>query len=209
MPLQHSKSDAAFHDNVAAEIDAGKPRDQALAIAYSIKRKGRATGGMSPTPWQVRSEARSMTHSGPILSAVPGRTDHHPMAVAPGSYVVNADTVSHLGQNNTNAGLAMLGHMFGHQGPYGVGSNPAIKHGSGAPRAPRASVLSKGGRAADHGEPVDIMAAGGEFVIPPEIVRNVGGGDIAHGHKILDEWMKRQRKDHIRTLQKLPGPAKS
>ena len=39
MPLIKSKSDAAFKKNVQAEIRAGKPKKQALAIAYSVKRK--------------------------------------------------------------------------------------------------------------------------------------------------------------------------
>lgn len=39
MPLKKSKSKKAFSDNVAAEMDAGKKKDQALAIAYSVKRQ--------------------------------------------------------------------------------------------------------------------------------------------------------------------------
>lgn len=39
MPLMKSKSKKAFSDNVATEMDAGKPQKQALAIAYSVKRR--------------------------------------------------------------------------------------------------------------------------------------------------------------------------
>ena len=42
MPLIHDDSDEAFHANLKAELDAGKPKDQALAIAYSIKRRAAA-----------------------------------------------------------------------------------------------------------------------------------------------------------------------
>ena len=42
MPLQKSKSKAVFSSNVKAEIGAGKPQKQAVAIAYSEKR---AAGG--------------------------------------------------------------------------------------------------------------------------------------------------------------------
>jgi hypothetical protein len=38
MPLKHSKSKEAFKSNVKAEVKAGKPQDQAVAIAYQIKR---------------------------------------------------------------------------------------------------------------------------------------------------------------------------
>lgn len=41
MPLIKSKSKKAFRENVKREIRAGKPKKRALAIAYSIKRKGK------------------------------------------------------------------------------------------------------------------------------------------------------------------------
>lgn len=39
MPLKKSKSEKAFKANVKAEIKAGKPQKQAVAIAYAVKRK--------------------------------------------------------------------------------------------------------------------------------------------------------------------------
>lgn len=39
MPLVKSKSKKAFSENVRREIAAGKPQKQAVAIAYSVKRK--------------------------------------------------------------------------------------------------------------------------------------------------------------------------
>lgn len=41
MPLLHSKSMDAFHSNVSAEVNAGKPQKQAVAIAYSVQRKAK------------------------------------------------------------------------------------------------------------------------------------------------------------------------
>lgn len=38
MPLVKSKSKKALGKNIATEIKAGKPKDQAVAIAYEIKR---------------------------------------------------------------------------------------------------------------------------------------------------------------------------
>ena len=38
MPLKKSASKRAFGENIAAEMRAGKPQRQALAIAYSVKR---------------------------------------------------------------------------------------------------------------------------------------------------------------------------
>lgn len=39
MPLKKSKSKKAFGQNIKAEIAAGKPQKQAVAIAYSVKKK--------------------------------------------------------------------------------------------------------------------------------------------------------------------------
>jgi hypothetical protein len=39
MPLVKSPSKAAFRKNVRAEVRAGKPVKQAVAIAYSVKRR--------------------------------------------------------------------------------------------------------------------------------------------------------------------------
>lgn len=41
MPLKKSSSKEAFKHNVRAEMQAGKSRKQALAIAYSVKRKSK------------------------------------------------------------------------------------------------------------------------------------------------------------------------
>lgn len=47
MPLVKSKSDKAFKSNVKAEIAAGKPQKQAVAIAYSEKRAAKKAAGGS------------------------------------------------------------------------------------------------------------------------------------------------------------------
>ena len=45
MPLVKSSSKSAFRKNVGAEVKAGKPVKQAVAIAYSVKRKATAKKG--------------------------------------------------------------------------------------------------------------------------------------------------------------------
>lgn len=39
MPLVKSKSKKAFSTNVKREMESGRPQRQAVAIAYSVKRK--------------------------------------------------------------------------------------------------------------------------------------------------------------------------
>lgn len=41
MPLKKSSSRKAFSANVRAEVKAGKPVKQAVAIAFSVKRKAK------------------------------------------------------------------------------------------------------------------------------------------------------------------------
>jgi hypothetical protein len=46
MPLKTSTSPEAFKANIKAEIEAGKPPKQAVAIAYAQKRKAAMLHGM-------------------------------------------------------------------------------------------------------------------------------------------------------------------
>jgi hypothetical protein len=226
MPLVHDSSDAAFKTNVKTLMgEVGKSphvkdQKQALAIAYATKRRGKAFGG-PPASWQTRQEAYHLMHSGPILSGVAGRTDHHNMNVAAGSYVLPADHISSLGQGNTLNGMKVVNNMF-RSGPYGVSAG-SIKHGAGPPKPPKAPgastfkmpQIATGGKAkGDHiGEPVPIAAAGGEDVLSPEeilgwMAKNGMKPDLKKGHAALDKWVLSQRQKHIKTLKNLPGPAK-
>jgi hypothetical protein len=45
VPLKKSTSKTSFRKNVKAEVEAGKPVKQAVAIAYSVKRKAAAKKG--------------------------------------------------------------------------------------------------------------------------------------------------------------------
>ena len=45
MPLVKSSSKSAFRSNIKAEMKAGKPKKQSLAIAYSVKRKAQSKKG--------------------------------------------------------------------------------------------------------------------------------------------------------------------
>jgi hypothetical protein len=50
MPLVKSPSKEAFRKNVKAEIASGKKPDQAVAIAYSVKRAAAGSGNPSKKP---------------------------------------------------------------------------------------------------------------------------------------------------------------
>lgn len=123
--------------------------------------------------------ALEVARAGALRHHGPGRTDDLKISVPAESFVVPADIVSALGEGNTENGFKKLEHMFP------------------APPVERAA----GGK-------VPIVAAGGEFIVHPEHVRRVGGGDLKRGHKALEDMVKIIRAKTIKKLKKLPGPAK-
>jgi len=80
MPLIKSKSEGAFKSNLKAEMKAGKPQKQALAIAYDVQRrapKRMADGGIPGQPVNG-----SMAPS-PMGAPQPQQTPDQPMQPAP------------------------------------------------------------------------------------------------------------------------------
>jgi 8-oxo-dGTP pyrophosphatase MutT (NUDIX family) len=140
------------------------PHDQSVAIALDIaRRKKRDEGGSTDAP-HVRTPK---FHSGPIHSSVAGRTDHLPITVESGSYVLPADSVSHIGESNTLAGFKVLRRMFGGE-PYGGSSNPYGQSGG-----PYGAKMATGGK---------VHRAAGILFVSPE-------------KEVL--LLRRQGKDHV------------
>lgn len=190
MPLSKGKSQAIVSHNIAEMVDSGHPRDQSIAAALSTARKAKAAGG-----YNIKQPT---LHVGPIHSGVAGRTDHLPMKVPSSSYVIPADIVGALGEGNTIAGFKRMRRMFSGT-PYGGGAIPYGGHGG-----PYGEPLKADGGEVDAGVP--IVAAGGEYVLSPDEVRQAGGGDIDTGHKVLDDFVNQYRAKTVKVLQKLPGP---
>ena len=172
MPLKHGSSQATISKNISEMSHSGHPHDQAVAAALNIARSGKAVGG---------EQTKNIIHVGPIHSPVAGRTDHLPMHVPAGAYVIPAEEVAYLGEGNTLSGFKNITEMI------------SKYHDDGSH---------------DTGNPVPIVAAGGEYVIPPYAVLGIGNGDIDLGHRILDHFVMKLRKQHIKTLQKLAPPKK-
>lgn len=130
--------------------------------------------------------------TGPLVSDVPGRTDQHAIDVPEGAYVIPADVVSGLGEGNTLAGMKILENLF----PKPMRAGKIKRHAEIPP--PR---MNRGG-------PVPIAAAGGEYIIDPETVAEIGGGDLEQGHRTLDEFVMRARQNIIQQMASLPPPQK-
>lgn len=210
MPLIKSASKKAVSENIRTEMKS-KPQKQAVAIALSIARRAkRADGGANP-PYFEKASARDMVKTGPVVSTTGGRTDNIPVSVPPNSFVLPADVVGGLpgAQNNSMAGHRILDRMF-HQGPYDSSPEKVpTGHWNAPPRTKFGSVpQSKGGHVAGSDKPVPIIVAGGEYIISPEVVARIGGGDHKRGHEILDKFCLEVRKKHIKTLQGLPPTVK-
>lgn len=175
MPLQKGKSQKVISSNIQEMIHAGHPQKQAIAAALNTARQ-MASGGAGTGA----GENVTKVHAGPIHSPVAGRTDHLPMHVASGSYVIPADIISAMGEGNTMAGFKVAKNIFSTV----TGALPV------------------------NSETVPIVAAGGEYVIHPTDVSSIGEGSLDDGHRILDEFVKQMRNKTVKTLQKLPGPKK-
>lgn len=142
--------------------------------------RGSAKGGVIRGALDIAKKyARGGVVVGPVIGNTGGRTDALPVDVPANSYVLPADFVSALGENNSLAGAKVLDKMFGgHRQSHAAGGSVPIK------------------------------ISDGEYVLSPEQVAKIGGGDLEQGNRILDHWVKQKRAEHIKTLQGLPGPSR-
>lgn len=121
--------------------------------------------------------------SGLLHSAVAGRTDHLKVNVPSGGYVIPADIVSGIGEGNTLAGARYLQDVF-----------------------PEDDMPQRA--AGGHVQAIPILGAGGEFIVSPKALMKKFGS-VPHGHRIMDVWVKAERKRIAKEMLSLPGPVKS
>jgi hypothetical protein len=223
MPLIKSASKAAISKNIATERHAGRPEKQAIAIAMETARRARehdndrGRGGptvnppaISHVPWRVKAPPKMSV--GPMLGTTTGRSDKIKTAVPNGSHVLPADTIAAMGDGNSMAGLHHAMAVFPNSGRiHGFGRTPGTTQAAGHPfgaRGRRAGSFTRGGVAEDLENFVDVNLSDGEFVVHPEDVIAIGGGDAKRGHEILDKFILHIRDKYQKKLKNLPGPVK-
>lgn len=180
MPLKSGKSQATISENIrelhhgpthertAKKFGEERAHEQSIAIAMETARKTKRKKG-------------GRVHLGPVIGNTGGRADKVNASVPDGCYVIPSQAVSHLGENNTMAGMKVLQKMFPHSSPK---------------------------EAKKTSDSVPVAIADGEFCVSVPDVERVGGGDLDHGHRVLDAWVNQLKEDHIRTLKGLEAPAK-
>jgi len=113
------------------------PEDHSITAALNTARDGMKRGGAG----------KVKVHSGPIHSTVAGRTDHLPMHVASGSYVIPADIISAMGEGNSMAGFKVAKSIFSSAGPYGKSTKSMPYGGGSMPYGQPAARRASGGNA--------------------------------------------------------------
>lgn len=207
MPLKKGSSQKTVSANISELVHSGRPQNQAIAIALKTARETKANGG-APFFGSPATAVTEKIHVGPIHSPVAGRTDHLPMHVPSGAYVIPADIISAMGEGNTMAGFRVANTIFTEL-PYMKGMPGGVPDPTkGMPGADAELGLPAKKAMGGPTEGVPIVAAGGEYVIHPDHVTQIGGGDIDNGHHELDKFVKKMRRKTVMTLRNLPGPKK-
>lgn len=175
MPLIHSNSEAAFRQNVAEMIRAGKPRAQALAAAYRNQRQHRDIGGGIGGAMGRPMGMPMQPMRGPGLGspAVPMMQQPRPM---------NPTAAVQQSAFRKGGGIAHL--AFG-------GDPMGISPAEGSPwwersetRQANSGLLS--GATPGRADQLLATAPSGAYVLPADVISHLGEGNTLAGAKVWD-----------------------
>lgn len=126
---------------------------------------------------------RKYAEGGPVNGVGTGQSDQIPRDLRNHSYIVDASTVSDIGDGSTNAGYKKLNHYINN-----VKDMPLHQ--------------AKGGM-------IKALLSDGEYEISPEKVAGVGNGSPEKGAHILDEMVIRIREKKRNSGKNLPPKMKN
>ncbi len=134
---------------------------------------GLVSGGAAPGAGAASGAGvhRLIKGSGLVRGESPGRADLVPAHLPRGSYVIPADVVSGMGQGNTAAGAAQLGHTLSKLPRYATG---------------RVTLAAA-------------KVSSGEYVVHPAHVTALGAGSTSAGSRKLDALVHHVRAAAVRT----------
>lgn len=112
-----------------------------------------------------------------------GQQDNIPKNIKENSYILDASTVSDIGDGSSNAGIRELNHFVDHFPSY------------------KGRQESKGGY-------IQAMVSNDEYAIPPERVTAIGHGSNKRGSQILKKLVTEIRKQKRTSGNRLPPKAK-
>jgi len=171
-----------------------------LVNNMGMQRQRKASGGGIAAALPQAGQGEEIREDGLFQGSASGRSDTVNATVPSGAYMIPADVVSALGDGNTESGAKVLDGLIpmnGDEAPQGGITAGLAKGGIVRPEP------QKGGIA---GNPTPIKASNGEYLVSPPRVAALGGGDINHGHDILDEFVQEVRQKNATKLKKLPKP---
>lgn len=201
MPLMKSKSPKAFEHNLKAEMHAGKPMKQSLAIAYSMKRKAKkmAEGGQITDNYQSPNYGHNQTH--PDLKdheKESGYMQHEGNVQRPNSMAMKEDD-RRLGE-----------HGMYEQGPYGVPPNSTPNPSKNPPffaddlydrdSDKEASMMAEGGQITDNYQSKDHMLDMVGRIMKQRQQHFSEGGKVANGGEDDFEQMADSRPNNFDDL---------
>ena len=156
----------------------GTPIVQSYLLPPS-KKKNAPMYGFRTVPFMGRTEeeeqAMGMPYMGLNPAMQPGYADGGEVKLADGAFVVDARTVSELGNGSSNAGHELLARM---------GGRPVRGSGDGVSDSVPARI----------GRDQPARVARDEVVFSPEAVRRVGGGNEKRGAQKLYALMEKAHK---------------
>jgi hypothetical protein len=123
-----------------------------------------------------------MASGGPIRGNGKGQQDNIPQNIKEGSYIIDASTVSDIGDGSTQGGFKELNSFFSH-----LSSSPIHE--------------KKGGL-------IKALVSDGEYEVSPEKVTALGNGSNQRGAKILENMISQIREGKRTSGNKLPPKSK-